>query len=695
MTEQNFLRGETSPYLLQHQDNPVHWYPWGEAALQAARESGKPILLSVGYSACHWCHVMAHESFENQETADLMNSLFINIKVDREERPDIDRIYQTAHQLLTRRSGGWPLTMFISPDDQTPFFGGTYFPDSARHGLPSFKEILVRVEEYFRENHADIGRQRQALQDAMQNIEPQGRPQQALDGQPLAAAREQLEASFDSRHGGFGDAPKFPHPSNLERLLRHYGASQFTARRDDTALEMFLLTLERMADGGIFDHLGGGFSRYSVDAQWMIPHFEKMLYDNGPLLWLYAQACQLSDRADLAAVCHATAAWVMNEMQDPQGGYYSSLDADSEGEEGKFYVWTPDQVSSILSEDEYQVFSRRFGLDHGPNFEDQAWHLHGYQSPATIARGCSLDESRVEALLVTAREKLFQIRSTRVRPGLDDKVLCSWNALMIKGMCIAGRILDRPDYLISAERAMDFIRSTLWRDGRLLATSKEGHAHLNAYLDDYALLIDAQLALLECRWRDGDLEFCITLAERLLEQFMDRDHGGFYFTSADHEQLFHRNKPMSDDALPSGNGTAARVLLRLGHLLGETRYLEAAENCLGNAWPGIQQYPHAHNTLLDALEEVLTPPVTVIIRGQGRELQRWKRRAMAHYAPGRLCLAIPDGADHLPTLLAERISADRTIAYICHGRHCDAPVLSYAEFETALAKSETKGSGQN
>ncbi len=688
MSTQNTLGLETSPYLLQHAENPVHWYPWGEGALQAARGSGKPILLSIGYSACHWCHVMAHESFENQQTADLMNSLFINIKVDREERPDIDRIYQTAHQLLTHRAGGWPLTMFLAAEEQIPFFGGTYFPDSARHGLPSFQQILIRVEDYHREHSGEIKAQRHAIVNAMHSLEPQGDPQQVLDGHPLAAARTQLEASYDSLHGGFGNAPKFPHPVTLERLLRHYAGTRLSGDGDERAFEMCQHTLECMANGGIFDHLGGGFSRYSVDTRWMIPHFEKMLYDNGPLLWIYAQAFQVCGRASFARVCQETATWVMNEMQDPQGGYYSSIDADSEDEEGKFYVWTPAQVQTCLNKDEFRVFSHRYGLDQAANFEGHAWHLHVFQSLDAITASCSLKSSELDSLLTSAREKLFQVRTTRKRPGVDTKILSSWNALMIKGMCISARILGQPEYLQSAERAMHFIRHTQWREGCLLAVSKDGKAHLNAYLDDYALLIDAQLALLECRWRDGELDFCIALADRLLDQFMDKEQGGFYFTAADHEPLFHRTKPMADDALPSGNGTAARILGRLGHLLGENRYLDAAQMCLCNAWQGIQQFPHAHNTLLDALQEILEPPLTVIVRGQGRELKRWQDRAQARYAPHRQCMAIPDTVENLPAMLKERKPVDTTIAYLCHGYHCEAPITRFAEFEAALEKSE-------
>ncbi len=688
MTACNHLRNETSPYLLQHAYNPVHWYPWGKAALQCAQETGKPILLSVGYSACHWCHVMAHESFEHRDTADLMNELFINIKVDREERPDIDRIYQTAHQLITRRPGGWPLTMFLTPEDQTPFFGGTYFPDTARHGLPAFQQILLKVEEYFRQHRADIDAQRRALSNAMQHLEPQNQPQTLLDSAPLTAAREQLEAAFDPRHGGFGDAPKFPHPSNLERLLRHYAITLCQGNRDDGALDMLLRTLKLMAEGGIFDHLGGGFSRYSVDAEWTIPHFEKMLYDNGPLLWLYAQSYQISDQPSLAHVCKAIAHWVMAEMQDPQGGYYSSVDADSQGEEGKFYVWTPEQVKALLKEDEYQVFSARFGLDREPNFENQSWHLRVSQDLQGLENKGPFDQNHILFLLESARDKLFQSRSLRVRPGLDDKILCSWNALMIKGMCTAARILHEPDYLTSAERALSFIRTTMWQNGRLLATSKDGRAHLNAYLDDYALLIDAQLEFLQCRWCDDGLAFAIELAECLLDKFMDHERGGFYFTANDHESLFHRNKPMSDDALPSGNGVAARVLGRLGHLLGESRYLDAAERCLENAWSNIQSYPHAHNSLLDALEEFLQPPVIIVIRGKGQELQRWQDRALAHYAPRRTALAIPVDAGSLPAMLATRKASTTTIAYVCQGQHCNAPVTKFEDFDALLQDTE-------
>ncbi len=688
MSDRNHLAGETSPYLLQHADNPVHWMPWGEEALSLAREQDRPILLSVGYSACHWCHVMAHESFEDPSTAELMNALFVNIKVDREERPDIDRIYQTAHQLLIRRPGGWPLTMFLTPDEHVPFFGGTYFPLEPRYGMPSFKQVLTRVAEYFREHREDVRGQRQAILAALASADATGAPAERLDAAPLAGARQRLAESFDRRFGGFGDAPKFPHPSNLERLLRHHAATAIAGEPDGEALHMAVGSLEAMCNGGIYDHLGGGFCRYSVDAMWMIPHFEKMLYDNGPLLDLTASAFQLTGRELFARVARETGHWVMREMQHVDGGYWSTLDADSEGEEGRFYVWTPHEARALLADDEFATLAARFGLDRPANFEGRHWHLHAFETVEDAAGRAGVPAADAQALLERARAKLLAARDERVRPGLDDKVLASWNGLMIKGMCSAGRVLDEPRFVASAERALDFVRDNMLRDGRLLATWRDGRARLNAYLDDHALLADGVLALLQCRWRDGDLGFATLLADALLERFHDPRGGGFFFTSRDHERLIHRPKPMADDALPSGNGVAARVLARLGHLLGETRYLDAAESTLRAAWRGIQQVPHAHNALLDALEEQLNPPVTVVIRGEGEALERWRRRATACYAPARVTLAIPSAAAGLAGLLAERTPRGEVVAYVCRGTACDEPVTEFAEFDEAMRETE-------
>ena len=680
----NRLAKETSPYLQQHADNPVDWYPWGEEALSRARDEDRPILLSIGYSACHWCHVMAHESFEDPQIARVMNELFVNIKVDREERPDLDRIYQTAHALLSERTGGWPLTVFLTPD-QTPFFAGTYFPRESRYGLPGFPELLQRIEELYRTRRADIDQQNASLREALGRIETRAAMSDArLDATALDRARGELAKSFDRTHGGFGGAPKFPHPPTLNRLLRHWAVTARDGRDDEPALHMVRFSLERMAEGGLYDHLGGGFARYSVDDHWMIPHFEKMLYDNGPLLALYAEAHAATGDPAPARVAEETAAWVMREMQAPDGGYYSALDADSEGHEGTYYVWTQEEVREVVAEADYALFAARYGLDRPANFEGR-WHLYGAAPLDALASDASLTADELRARLDRARSRLLERREQRVRPGLDDKILTAWNALMIRGMAIAARHLDRPEWTASAERALDFLRTRLWRDGRLLATYKDGHAHLAAYLDDYAFLLDATLELLALRWRAEDVVFATQLADVMLEHFEDRERGGFYFTADDHERLLQRPKPTADESLPSGNGVAAYALTRLGHLLGEPRYLDAAQRALQAAAGVVEQAASAHCTLLDALEEQLTPPTLLILRGPAAELGAWQSAAQQGYAPQRLTLAIPAMAEGLPGALADKTPpAEGVHAYLCRGTHCEAPIHELAGLRAAL-----------
>ncbi|MGA7799820.1 MAG: thioredoxin domain-containing protein, partial [Gammaproteobacteria bacterium] len=682
---------ETSPYLLQHAHNPVDWYPWGAEALEKARRENKPILLSVGYSACHWCHVMAHESFEDPDTARLMNSLFVNIKVDREERPDLDRIYQTAHMLLAQRPGGWPLTLFLTPDDQVPFFAGTYFPREPRHGLPAFKDLLERIAELSREREGDIRQQNQSLVAALQSLGGAGTEPGEPGPMPLDVARQELERSFDDRLGGFGQAPKFPHATNMERLLRHWAGSVNQGQHEDRrALEMVTFTLRRMALGGIYDQLGGGFCRYSVDDRWMIPHFEKMLYDNGPLLALYAQAWAATNDPLFRRVAIETGHWVIRDMQSPAGGYYSSLDADSEGEEGKFYVWTDTEVRSLLNDDDYALFAARFGLDRAPNFEGK-WHLHAYRELDELAREFKQPATELEQRLDTARQVLLDNRNRRVWPGRDDKILTSWNGLMIKGMAVAGRHLNQPEFVASAERALDFVRQTLWQDGRLLVTCRDGRAQLDAYLDDYVFMIDAILELLQARWRDGDLSFAIELADVVLAHFRDPS-GGFFFTADDHETLIQRPKPLADESTPSGNGVAAAVLGRLGHLLGDMRYLDAAADTLKAAWSTIEQAPFGHTALLLALEEYLFPPQILVLRGAPSALWDWQDRAVRPYAPRRMTLAIPDQARDLPGLLGERKARSEPVAYLCSGTVCSAPTETLQALEADLQAVEARAS---
>jgi len=684
----NRLANETSPYLLQHAHNPVNWYPWCDEALDKAHNEQKPILLSIGYSACHWCHVMAHESFEDEATAQLMNTLCVNIKVDREERPDLDKIYQTAHQILTQRGGGWPLTVFLTPDDHMPFFAGTYFPSEPRHSMPAFREIIERVVNFYHENQADIKNQNKKLRTYLATITNPPADEQALNATTLDTARRQLEQGFDERLGGFGQAPKFPHPTNLERALRHYAGTVASGNPDQRALHIFEFTLDCMANGGLYDHLGGGFSRYSVDDQWMIPHFEKMLYDSGPLLALYAQGYAVTGKPRYKRVCNETAAWVMHEMQSPGGGYYSSIDADSEGEEGKFYAWDANEVKAHLNEDEFLVFAKRFGLDRRPNFEGR-WHLHIFRETKNIAAELNMAADQIEALLNSTRAKLFELREQRVKPGRDDKILPSWNALMIRGMAIAARHLDQPDWYDSAARALNFIRTTLWQGQRLLATYKDDKAHLPAYLDDYAFLLDALLELLQYRWDYVHFIFATEVADVLVSHFLDKKNGGFWFTANDHEQLIQRPKPYADEAMPAGNGIAAFALQRLGHLTGDTRYLSAAEQTLKAASGVIKESPFLHNTLLAALEESLYPTQCIVLRGHGDELSRWQQRLITPYAPRRLALAIPGDETGLTGLMAERKRVQhQTTAYVCSGTHCQAPMNEYAVLDELLSGTE-------
>jgi uncharacterized protein YyaL (SSP411 family) len=677
----NRLAQETSPYLQQHADNPVEWYPWGDEALRLAREQAKPILLSVGYSACHWCHVMAHESFEDPAIAGVMNRLFVNIKVDREERPDIDQIYQTAHQLLTRRGGGWPLTMFLTPD-QRPFFGGTYFPKTPRYNLPGFGELLEKVAQAYREQGEAIAAQNEELVALLARTVPPSpaRPPQ-LDRAVVDAAVKALVASFDPVHGGLGAAPKFPHPFELDLCLSE-GVTRGNAQAEHAAL----FTLERMALGGVYDQLGGGFYRYSVDGHWSIPHFEKMLYDNGPLLRLYADAWLVTGNPLFASVCRETAAWVVREMQAPEGGYYSSLDADSEHEEGKFYVWSREDVAARLSGEEHAVAARVFGLDGAPNFEGAHWHLRIAQPLEQAAAALGIDEPAAGALLDSARRKLFDAREQRVHTGRDEKVLTAWNALMIEAMAHAGRALGEPAWIESARRALGFVRATLFRDGRLLATYKDGRAHLNAYLDDYAFLIGALLELMQAGFERADLTFACELADVLLDQFEDRSAGGFFFTSHDHERLIVRTKPGHDSATPSGNGRAALALVRLGHLIGEPRYLAAAQRTLELFHPQMTEYPGGFATLYAALMEQVQPPSIVILRGEAAAAAPWAQRLARRYAPHELTVGLAAQESGLPDALAKPLLPGVN-AWVCRGVSCLPPIADAGELERVLQAS--------
>jgi uncharacterized protein YyaL (SSP411 family) len=579
----NRLEHETSPYLQQHANNPVAWQPWDEEALAAARKLDKPILLSVGYSACHWCHVMAHESFEDPATAAVMNDLYINIKVDREERPDIDRIYQAAQQLFTGRPGGWPLTAFLTPS-QLPIFVGTYFPQRQNHGLPAFTDVLARIEAYFRDKRDEVDKNGEAVRLALkQSFAAQPDNKDAWTRQPIERARERLGEVFDADNGGFGDAPKFPQASSLDLLARCWRGSRQTDSEDVAAGRMLTQTLTTMALGGLYDQVGGGFFRYCVDRHWRIPHFEKMLYDNAALLATYSDAWRETRNPLFARIAGETADWVLRDMRAADGSFYSTLVADSEGVEGKFYTFTPADFERLLEAEQAQLAMAAFGLMQPANFEGEAWHL--------VLDPASHDETRY-ARLNPVREHLLRARAERVPPGRDDKRLTAWNGLMIRGLARAARELKRPDLTAAASQAADFVAAELWRDGRLFATYQSGRARLGAYLDDYAFMAQGLLELLQTDFRLRDLEFAVQLAEVMLAHFADPE-GGFFFTADDHESLLVRPKHLPDEATPAGNSIAAAVLDDLGQLLGEPRYLAAAESALRAALAAVARQPEA------------------------------------------------------------------------------------------------------
>ena len=688
----NRLGEETSPYLRQHADNPVDWYPWNETALARARDEDRPILLSIGYSACHWCHVMAHESFEDSATAEVMNRHFVNIKVDREERPDLDKIYQLAHQLLTQRTGGWPLTVFLDPQTLLPFFAGTYFPRTPRFNLPGFADLLLRVDETYRTQRSAVGEQGARLSEALSRLQPTGIAAEGLpDGKLLKAARDQLAAGFDAVAGGFGTAPKFPMPSSIERLLRHWAfsglSSEEAGNRDGDALDMAMTTLTGIARGGIYDHVGGGFCRYATDQQWQIPHFEKMLYDNGSLLAAYADALAFGGDPLFEAAVRETADWVIRDMQHSQGGYFSALDADSEGEEGKYYVWRRDAVKRLLGEDEYLLVSTLYGLDKPANFEGK-WNLSRRDAWRSVLDRLGLEPATGEELLASAKSKLLAERGTRVPPARDDKVLTAWNGLAIRGMARAAVRLGEPAWLESAQRAADFIREDLWDGERLAATWREGEARYAGYLDDYANMLAGLLELLSAQWRDADAAFARVLADTMIRQFYDADDGGFFFTAHDHEALIHRPKPTLDESSPAGNGTAACGLIALGHLFADTGHLDAASGTLRALRGAIEQYPAGHCTLLSAVEADAHAPEQIIVRGPVGALGPWLDIAREGYRPWRHVYGIPYKSREVPDYLPGPAGSDGRqglTAFVCRGLQCSLPIDSLDEFRQAVS----------
>ncbi len=659
----NRLADTASPYLQQHAGNPVDWQPWDAASLAESLRDNKPILLSVGYSACHWCHVMEHESFEDAEVARAMNAHFVNIKVDREERPDIDQIYQRAYSLLTQQSGGWPLTMFLTPDG-TPFFGGTYFPKQSARGRPGLLELLPKVAEAYATQREAIDAQNARLRESMAKLEPQASGA-ALPPDVLQRAWDKLARSFDPLHGGFGSAPKFPRAPELGLALQ-----RMTHAGDAEARNVLQVTLARMADGGIHDQLGGGFCRYSVDAEWTIPHFEKMLYDNALLLPVYAGYARAASDAPALAVAQGIVDWLAREMRAPDGAFYSSLDADSEGEEGKFYVWDAAEVRACVSDDEWAVVAPHYGLDRPPNFEQHAWNLRVSVPLVDIAARLRIAPSEASARLASARAKLFAARTTRVRPALDDKILTAWNALAIGGLARASRACGgNAAWSALAFGALDALFARAWRDGRLFATRQHGEATLNAYLDDHAFLLAALVECLQLDFRAQDYTRACAVADALLQHFEDRQAGGFFFVSHDHEALFLRHKPGQDATTPAGNGVAALALARFAVIAGEPRYADAARRTLALFAPMLSRAPDGSVTMLLADAALTTPPALVILDGDGGQSQAWREAATRADADA-IVIDIA-GRDDVPAALVKGARVrDAAAAHVCRDYTC-------------------------
>jgi uncharacterized protein len=667
----NRLAEETSPYLLQHKDNPVDWLPWGPDALGQAAQEDKPILLSIGYSACHWCHVMERESFEDEQTAALINGSFVPIKVDREERPDVDDIYMEAVQGMTGQ-GGWPLTVFLDPEG-VPFYGGTYFPPEPRQGMPSFRQVLEATAGAYRSQREELREASARIRESLGAVGRVEQSQEPLDQSLLAQATSGLQSAFDRSHGGFGGAPKFPPASALEFLL------------DRGQNDPVRLTLDKMMHGGIYDQLGGGFHRYSVDAAWLVPHFEKMLYDNALLARVYLHGWQVMGEERWRRVCEETLEWVLREMRGPEGGFYSALDADSEGEEGRFYVWDEAEMRQALTEaglaaDAIERVLGYWGVSPAGNFEGKNI-LH-------VPLGASAQQP---AELADARRALYARRDRRVRPGLDDKRICSWNALMIAALADAGAAMGREDYIDAASACARFIWESM-RDpeGRLRRTWKEGEARLNAYLEDHAFLVEALLRLyeatLEVRWFDAARE----TADSMIKRFADDERGGFFTTSNDHEELIARRKDIGDHPIPSGNSSAAYGLLRLSALTGERAYEERAVGTMRLFAPAAARHPDAFGHLLQAIDFQLSPvrEVALVVPANGASgrsrLAELAGVVRSAHRPHVVLAGGPEGSER-PELLRERPAVEgKPAAYVCEHFACKQPVTEPEELEAQL-----------
>ena len=681
----NRLANETSPYLLQHKDNPVDWYPWGEEALRRAQEEDKPVLLSVGYSACHWCHVMERESFEDEATARIMNEHFVSVKVDREERPDIDSIYMSAVQALTR-SGGWPMTVFLTPDG-APFYGGTYFPPAPRGGLPSFQQVLLSLADAYENRRDEVLRSAESVREYLQAATGAAMPKATVGVGLLDGAATSLISQLDRRFGGFGGAPKFPQAMNLEVLLRHHHRTG-----DMAALSGVEDTLRAMANGGIYDQIGGGFARYSVDEYWLVPHFEKMLYDNALLSRLYLETYQATGDAFYRRIAEETLDYVLRDMTSSEGGFYSAEDADSEGEEGKFYVWTQREIEAILGPEDAKLAMRFWDVTERGNFEGKNI-LYVPRPHEAVAAEFGLSPEELWERIVEIRAALFTDREKRVHPGRDEKVLSAWNGLMLRSFALAARVLGRADYREAAEKNAAFLLEKLRIDGRLRRSYKDGQARLGGYLEDYAMVADGLVALYEATFDVRWLAEADTLGDAISELFWNEERKTFYDTPLDHEELVTRPRDVYDNAAPSGTSVATDVLLRLSLLLDRDDYLRRAEAALEELSGGMEKLPGAFGRLLAALDFYLAEPREVAVIGDpgSPDTQALIDAVYDHYLPNKVVAGRAEDDEEpagLIPLLADRTARDgKATAYVCVHYACQSPTTDPEELSRQLEGS--------
>lgn len=677
----NRLIRETSPYLLQHAQNPVDWYPWGDEAFEKAKRENKPILLSIGYSACHWCHVMEHESFENEKIAALMNELFVSVKVDREDRPDLDEIYMNAVQMLTGR-GGWPMTVFLTPEGK-PFYGGTYFPPEDRQGMPGFPRVLVAVAQAYHERPEEVQKSVSQILAVLQRMSESRGSAQELSKSAIAVAAENLSRAYDHNHGGLGQAPKFPNAGAYELFLRHYAAS-----KEQRFLDMVVHTLTKMAQGGIYDHLGGGFHRYSVDAKWLVPHFEKMLYDNAQLLRIYAQAYTITREPLFRTVVEESVSYLLREMMQPEGGFYSTQDADSEGEEGKFFVWTEEEVRRIVGDEEARIFCRMYDVGEPGNFAGKSI-LHPILSIEQGSRFFGKAADEIQTLVADVKRKLFKEREKRVKPFRDEKVIAAWNGLMLSGLAAAIKVSENPTHIDAARKTVEFMFDRMFRDPYLLHTYKDGQAKLHGYLDDYAFTAVGLVDLYETLFDRSDLERAIQLGDIMFKEFWDEQDGGFYYTGKSHEQLISRSKPVFDASIPSGNALATHLFLRLYHFTGENRYRAAADKVLRSYYDTMASQPFGLAHFLCALDIYLRGVKEVAILGEPRDpiVRQMLAEVNSLYLPNKVLQVASPGtplAENSPLLQGKTPVGGRATAYVCQNFTCSAPATSARELRDLL-----------